>query len=71
MADFSKKGLARKAMNSFICDVERRFLFCGKQKEGVRTYVKFSNKGKVFFTFSKWGVKPEATQKLAGGVNEG
>lgn len=67
---FFKKGLARKAMNSFICDVERRFWFCGKQNEDVSTYVTLSNRGKLFFTFTKCGITPEPTQKLAGGMTE-
>ena len=45
-----KKGLARKAMNSFICSTKRKFQFIGRVNEDVNTYIKLGNKGELFFT---------------------
>lgn len=69
-ADFFYFGLARKAMNSFFCSVDRRFWFRGKSNEDVSTYVTLSSQGKLMFTYTKLAVKAGRTQSLKGGMTE-
>lgn len=45
------KGLARKAMNSFVCSTKRKFQFLGRVNEDVNTYVNLGNKGDLFLLF--------------------
>lgn len=42
-----KKGILRKAMNSFICDAEKPFKFFGRINEDVNTYVVLGSRGGV------------------------
>ena len=65
-----QKGILRKAMNTFICDTERRFHFVGKSNEDVSTYVTLGNRGELFFTFARAAIQPHQTQSLKGGMSE-
>ena len=47
-----KKGLLRKAMNSFFCRTDRRFWFMGTTNEDTNAYTKYGTEGKLFFTVS-------------------
>ena len=40
-----RKGILRKAMNTFICDTERPFTFVGRINEDVNTYVTLGSRG--------------------------
>lgn len=60
----------RKAMNSFVCDVERPFLFVGKLNEDVNTYLTLGNKGHLFFTHAWLMLVQVQTQASAGGMTE-
>lgn len=42
--------LKRKAMNSFICSIERPFQFVGRINEDVNTYTTLGSRGSLFFT---------------------
>lgn len=64
------KGILRKAMNSFICDVERPFKFVGRINEDVNTYVLYGSRGGIFFTYSKFQLSQTQTQKSKGGMTE-
>jgi len=60
----------RKAMNSFVCDVERPFYFVGKLNEDVNTYLTLGNRGDLFFTHSQLMLVQVQTQASAGGMTE-
>ena len=65
-----KKGLARKAMNSFVCSTKRKFQFIGRVNEDVNTYVNLGNKGDLFFTVCEFALTQEMTQQNEGGMSE-
>lgn len=65
-----KKGLLRKAMNTFFCDTEKRFQFVGRINEDVNTYTSLGNKGKLMFTFTPVMITQKTTQSNAGGMTE-
>lgn len=65
--DESKK-IKRKAMNSFLCSVERPFKFLGKLNEDVNTYVHHGNLGGIFFTIMNIQLTQVATQQTSGGM---
>tara|TARA_R110000824_G_scaffold6321_9_gene29304 strand:+ start:2103 stop:2981 length:879 start_codon:yes stop_codon:yes gene_type:complete len=62
--------LSRKAMNSFVCDVERPFPFLGRINEDVSSYVSLGNVGRLFFTFFGFQLNQTETQKAAGGLTD-
>lgn len=62
--------LTRKAMNSFVCDVERPFTFNGRINEDVNTYVSQGRRGALFFTSMQIQVNQLSTQSNAGGMTE-
>lgn len=68
----SKKaiGTKRKAMNSFVCDVERRFAFVGRINEDVNTYTAEQRRGVSFLSIMAAQVNQLATQSNAGGMTE-
>lgn len=65
-----KDKLARKAMNSFFCRVDRRFDFIGRINEDVNTYVNLGSKGNLFFTVSDMSLDQTQTQANSGGMTE-
>lgn len=65
-----KKGLARKAMNSFVCSTDRKFQFMGRINEDVNTYVNLGNKGELFFTCCEFALTQELTQTNKGGMSD-
>lgn len=62
--------LTRKAMNSFICSVDRPFQFVGRINEDVNTYTSYGRKGCLFFTVIQAQVNQLATQSNAGGMTD-
>lgn len=62
--------LKRKAMNSFICDVDRQFQFIGKINEDVNTYTNKSRSGALFFTTMHAQLVQVNTQKNKGGMTD-
>lgn len=65
-----RKGLLRKAMNSFFCRTDRPFKFFGRINEDVNSYVKLGSEGKLFFTVADVGLVQTETQKSSGGLTE-
>lgn len=65
-----KKGLLRKAMNSFFCKVDNPIEFRGTMNEDVVTYTILGSRGKLFFTFVNLCVIQLPTQSLKGGMTE-
>lgn len=60
----------RKAMNSFICDTERRFTFVGTINEDVNTYTSGGRRGEVFLTVPFVCLHQLQTQKNKGGMTD-
>lgn len=64
----AKKRVLRKAMNSFICDVEKPFTFIGRINEDVNTYTRLGCVGMLFFTITDCALQQARTQKNSGGM---
>ena len=60
----------RKAMNSFVCDVDKPIRFKGRMNEDVTTYVSQGNKGDLFLTYMELQLTQGNTQQGSGGMTE-
>jgi hypothetical protein len=60
----------RKAMNSFICSVDRPFQFRGRFNEDVNTYTALQRAGGLFLTILGLELKQQITQSNNGGITE-
>lgn len=60
----------RKAMNSFLCDVDRPFRFVGRINEDVNTYVSLGARGALFLTTMHVALGQVLTQTNGGGMTE-
>lgn len=67
--DRARGRLTRKAMNSFICSVERPFQFIGHLNEDVNTYCLLGHKGELFFTVMPVKLVQTTTQASAEGMS--
>ena len=65
-----KTKLKRKAMNSFLVDVDRSFKFYGRINEDVNTYTMLGNRGELFFTIADIQLNQAQTQSNAGGMTD-
>lgn len=65
-----RKGLLRKAMNSFFCDVEKPIVFRGTMNEDVTTYTTLGSRGDLFFTVTKANIVQKMSQSVTGGMTE-
>jgi len=63
-----KIQLTRKAMNSFICDVDNPIKFVGKINEDVNTYTSEGMRGKLFLTHNCFSLVQTMTQQNKGGM---
>tara|TARA_R100000808_G_C2127017_1_gene137066 strand:- start:126 stop:983 length:858 start_codon:yes stop_codon:yes gene_type:complete len=64
------KKLARKAMNFFVCSVDRPFNFIGRINEDVNTYVRQGTLGNIFLTIVNIRLEQLDTQSNKGGLTE-
>lgn len=60
----------RKAMNTFICDVDRPFRFVGRINEDVNTYTLGGRRGELFLTIPTVQVNQKQTQTNPGGMTD-
>jgi len=60
----------RKAMNSFICSVDRQFRFVGRMNEDVNTYTSLGSRGVLFLTINQVSLTQMGTQSSEGGITE-
>lgn len=60
----------RKAMNTFICSVDRPFRFIGRMNEDVNTYTSLGRRGELFLTITPVQVNQKQTQSNGGGMTE-
>lgn len=67
---FFKRGIARKAMNSFFCKTDRPFKFYGRINEDVTAYTYLGSQGDLFFTLSNPSVEQTITQTNTGGLTD-
>lgn len=69
---YNKNGPSakRKAMNSFVCDVERPFKFYGRINEDTTAYVTLGRRGALFFTAYQAQLDQLQTQANPGGLTE-
>ncbi len=58
----------RKAMNSFLCSIDRPFRFLGRMNEDVTTYVNLGHKGNLFLTVPNIVIHQKPTQSEKGGL---
>jgi hypothetical protein len=58
----------RKAMNSFVCDTTKPFLFQGRLNDDVNTYVSLGKTGYLFFTDMQVYLSQSQTQSNKGGL---
>jgi hypothetical protein len=65
-----KIWLKRKAMNSFICSVDKPFTFLGRVNEDVNTYTRLAQVGNILASTNFVSLKQEDTQKSKGGMTE-
>jgi len=65
-----KRVLKRKAMNSFICSIDRPFKFRSTFNEDVATYTTLSRQGLLFFTVMQVNLTQQQTQSNDGGITE-
>ena len=65
-----KIGLKRKAMNTFVCDVERPIEFVGRINEDTNAYTIGSLRGDLFFTIENAQVNQLATQSNDCGLTD-
>jgi len=61
---------ARKAMNTFLCHVDRPIDFRGIMNEDVTAYVVSGGRGELFFTAPRLRVSQLPTQSQGGGVSD-
>lgn len=67
---FGDIKLHRKAMNAFVCDVERPFQFYGYLNEDTTTYTLLGGRGDIFFTLPTICLGQAQTQLQRGGLTE-
>ena len=65
-----KKGVLRKAMNTFFCDVDKPFNFVGRINEDVNTYTSLGHKGELIMTVTNAAIVQKQTQSNSGGMTD-
>lgn len=66
----AKPKLIRKAMNTFLCSVDRPIKFMGRLNEDVTTYAHLGNRGELFLSFTDVAVNQKDTQSIKSGLTE-
>ena len=65
-----KQRFKRKAMNSFVCSVDKPIRFRGRLNDDVTAYVSLGGTGTLFFTDMELQLDQLATQANSGGMSE-
>lgn len=60
--------LSRKAMNSFVCGVDKPLQFLGRINEDVNTYTSRATTGSLLFTINQVSLCQAQTQQQSGGM---
>ncbi len=61
--------LARKAMNSFLCDVERPIAFAGRLNDDVTAYSDLQRRGELFFSYMGCTLNQHESGQSEGGMS--
>lgn len=61
---------SRKAMNSFLCSVDRPFKFRGSINQDVSTYTTLGRRGELFLTIGRLFLNQGTTQQNPGGITD-
>lgn len=61
--DMWKQKIKRKAMNTFLCSVDRPFTFLGRMNDDVNLYVTEGARGELFITVRDLILQQQETQK--------
>jgi hypothetical protein len=69
-SDTLRKGLLRKAMNTFFCRTDTPINFVGRINEDVNTYVTLGSRGDLLFTVTNACIVQISTQTNAGGMTD-
>lgn len=69
-ASTAGRSLMRKAMNTFVCAVDRPFQFRGMVNEDVNTYTEQARSGLVMFTYPRVRIAQLRTQANPGGMSD-
>lgn len=67
---FYRNGLARKAMNTFICRTGHPVNFLGRINEDVSAYVVHGGRGALLFTVTNVLIHQTQTQLASGGMSD-
>jgi len=65
-----KQRFRRKAMNTFVCSVDKPIRFRGRFNDDVTAYVSLGSTGTLFFTDMEVMLVPLLTQADSGGMSE-
>lgn len=60
----------RKAMNSFLCRVDRPFKFYGRMNDDVNSYITEGHRGRLYLTIKDISVNQMQTQENEGGLSD-
>lgn len=60
----------RKAMNTLLCSIHRKFQFLGRMNEDVTTYVNLGSRGHLFLTIPLIAISQKDTQQTKKGLGE-
>jgi hypothetical protein len=63
-------GKRRKAMNTFLRDIDRPYSFIGRMNEDVTTYINLGNRGYLFLMFPHIAINQPETQSQKGGLTD-
>lgn len=66
----AKNPILRKAMNTFICDVDKPFTFVGRINEDVNTYTTLGQRGALMMTVTQIAIGQKATQSNKKGMSD-
>lgn len=69
-SSFTSFKIRRKAMNSFLCSVDRPFYFVGAMNEDVNTYTTLGSRGYLFLTIPFISLTQKETQSQSGGITD-
>ena len=65
-----KKGMLRKLMNVYFCDVKKPFKFYGRLNEDTTTYAHLGRQGVLFLTPMQFMIVQKETQSNPGGLSD-
>ena len=65
-----KVRVKRKAMNTWVCSVDREFPYMGSMNDDVNAYVRNQQLGKLFFTVNVASINQPSTQSEEGGMTD-